>query len=65
VTFSYADGTIVLSENGEFSSDDGALLKKLLRHLETSSKRKSVRRRRSNNSLWERLFGRKRLPKAV
>ena len=64
-TASHTDGTIVLSENGEFSSDDGALLQKLLRHMETSSKRKLVRRRRSNNSLWERLFGRKRLPKAA
>jgi hypothetical protein len=41
---SYTDGTIVLSEDGEFSSDDGALLQKLLRHLETASKRALVRR---------------------
>ena len=29
-TASYSDGTIVLSENGEFSSDDSALLEKLV-----------------------------------
>ena len=38
-TASYTDGTIVLSENVEFSANDGALLQKLLRHLETASKR--------------------------
>jgi len=62
---SYADETIVLSENGEFSPDDNALLEKLLRHLEIASRRKLVRQPRSNNSLWQRLFERKRLPKAV
>jgi len=56
-TASRADGTIILDENGDFSSDDGALLQKLLRHLETAPKRKLVRRPRSNNSLWQRLFG--------
>jgi hypothetical protein len=64
-TAPYSDGTIVLSENGEFSPDDSALLKKLLRHLETASRRTLVRRPRSNTSLWQRLFERKRLPKAV
>ena len=29
-TASYSDGTIVLSENGKFSSDDSALLEKLV-----------------------------------
>jgi hypothetical protein len=58
---SYADETIVLSENGEFSPDDSALLEKLLRHLETSSRKTLVRRSRSNNSLWQRLFERKRI----
>jgi len=62
---SYADETIVLSENGEFSPDDNALLEKLLRHLETASKRTLVRRPRSNNSLWQRLFRRMRLAKAL
>jgi hypothetical protein len=38
---------------------------KLLRHVKTASKRTLVRRRRSNTSLWQRLFGRKRLPEAV
>jgi hypothetical protein len=64
-TAPYSDGTIVLSENGEFSPDDSALLKKLLRHLETASRRTLVRRPKSNTSLWQRLFERKRLPKAV
>jgi hypothetical protein len=64
-TASHTDGTIVLSENGEFSSDDGALLQKLLRHLETASKRTLVCRPRSNNSLWQRLFKRMRLAKAL
>jgi hypothetical protein len=64
-TASFTDGTIVLSENGEFSSDDRALLQKLLRHLETASKRELVRRPRSNHSLWQRLFKRMRLPKAL
>jgi len=63
-TASHTDGTIAIIENGEFSSDDGALLQKLLRHLETASKRTLVRRPRSNNSLWQRLFKRMRLPKA-
>jgi hypothetical protein len=62
-TASYGEGTIVLSENGEFSSDDSALLEKLLRHLETASRRTLVRRPGSN--AWQRLFERKRLPKAV
>jgi len=62
---SYADETIVLSENAEFSPDDNALLEKLLRHLETASKRTLVRRPRSNNSLWQRLFRRMRLAKAL
>ena len=53
-TASYTDGTIVLSENVEFSANDGALLQKLLRHLETASKRTLLRRPRSNNSLWQR-----------
>ncbi len=57
---SYTDGTIVFSENDEFSSDDGALLQKLLRHLETASKRALVRRPKSNNSLWQRLIEWKR-----
>ena len=64
-TASYGDGTIVLSENGKFSSDDSALLEKLLRHLETASTRRLVRQPRFNNSFWQRLFDRKRLPKAV
>jgi len=64
-TASYDDDTIVLGENGEFSSDDSALLEKLLRHLETAPRRTLVRRPRSNSSLWQRLFERKRLPKAV
>src|SRR6267154_3185944 len=51
-TASYSDGTIVLSENGKFSSDDSALLEKLLRHLEIASRRKLVRQPRSNNSFW-------------
>jgi hypothetical protein len=54
-TASFTDGAIALSENGEFSSNDRALLQKLLRHLETASKRGLVRRPRSNNSLWQRL----------
>jgi hypothetical protein len=54
-TASYTDGTIVLRENVKFSANDGALLQKLLRHLETASKRILVRRPRSNNSLWQRL----------
>jgi hypothetical protein len=62
---SYADETIVLSENAEFSPDDNALLEKLLRHLETASKRTLVRRPRSNTSLWQRLFKRMRLAKAL
>ena len=62
---SYADETIVLSENGEFSPDDNALLEKLLRHLETASRKTLVRRPRSNNSLWQRLFRRMRLAKAL
>jgi len=62
---SYADETIVLSENDEYSPDDNALLEKLLRHLETASKRTLVRRPRSNNSLWQRLFKRMRLAKAL
>ncbi len=57
---SYTDGTIVFSENDEFSSDDGALLQRLLRHLETASKRALVRRPKSNNSLWQRLIEWKR-----
>src|SRR4029077_3554986 len=61
-TASFTDGAIALSENGEFSSNDRALLQKLLRHLETASKRGLVRRPRSNNSLWQRLFKRMRLP---
>jgi hypothetical protein len=64
-TASYTDGTIAISEDGEFSSDDGALLQKLLRHLETASKRTLVRQPRSNNSLWQRLFKRMRLAKAL
>jgi hypothetical protein len=64
-TASYGDDAIVLDENGEFSSDDSVLLEKLLRHLETASRRTLVRRPRSNNSLWQRLFERKRLPRAV
>ena len=64
-TASYGDDTIVLGENGEFSSDDSALLEKLLRHLETASRRTLVRRPRANISLWQRLCERKRLPKAV
>ena len=64
-TVSHTDGTLVFVENGEFRQEDTALLQKLLRHLETASKRTLVRRRRSNRSLWQRLFGRKRLPKAV
>jgi hypothetical protein len=64
-TVTHTDGTLVPIENGEFSQDDAALLQKLLRHLETASKRTVVRRRRSNTSLWQRLFGRQRLPKAV
>ena len=56
---SYTDETIVLSEKGEFSPDDSALLEKLLRHLETASRKALVRRPRSNNSLWQRLFERK------
>ncbi len=64
-TASHTEGTIVLSENGEFSSEDSALLEKLLRHLETASRRTLVRGPKSNNSLWQRLFERKRLPKAV
>jgi hypothetical protein len=64
-TASYGDGTIVLCENGKVSSDDSALLGKLLHHLETASTRRLVRQPRSNNSLWQRLFDRKRLPKAV
>jgi hypothetical protein len=58
---SHTDGTIALGENGEFSSDDRALLEKLLKHLETASKRTLIRRTKSNNSLWQRLFERKRL----
>ena len=58
---SYTDETILLGENGEFSSDDSALLEKLLRHLETASRKTLVRRPRSNNSLWQRLFERKRI----
>jgi hypothetical protein len=54
-TASYTDGTIVLRENVKFSANDGALLQKLLRHLETASKRILVRRPRSNNSPWQRL----------
>src|SRR5216684_3109757 len=61
-TASHTEGTIVLSENGEFSSEDSALLEKLLRHLETASRRTLVRGPKSNNSLWQRLFERKRLP---
>jgi hypothetical protein len=64
-TASYKDGTIVLSENGEFSSEDSTLLEKLLRHLETASRRTFVRGPKSNNSLWQRLFERKRLSKAA
>ena len=64
-TASYSDDTIALGENGEFSSDDSALLEKLLRHLETASRRTLVRRPRSNSPLWQRLFERKRLPNAV
>jgi hypothetical protein len=64
-TASHSDDTIVLGENGEFSADDSALLEKLLRHLETAPRRTLVRRPRSNSSLWQRLFERKRLPKAV
>jgi hypothetical protein len=33
--------------------------------LETASRRTLVRGPKSNNSLWQRLFERKRLPKAV
>ena len=62
---SHRDGAIVISENGEFSSDDSALLKKLLRHLETASRRKLVRQPKSKTSLWARLFERKRMPKVV
>jgi len=64
-TASYSDDTIALGENGKFSSDDSALLEKLLRHLETASRRTLVRRPRSSSPLWQRLFERKRLPKAV
>jgi hypothetical protein len=64
-TASYSDGAIVFSENGKFSSDDSALMQKLLRHLETASRRTLVRRPRSYNLLWQRLFERKRSPKAV
>ena len=54
-TASHRDGTIAVTENGEFSPDDRALLEKILRHLETSSRRTLVRRPKSNNSLWQRL----------
>jgi hypothetical protein len=64
-TASHNEGAIVISENGEFSSDDSALMQKLLDHLETASKRTLVRRSRSNNSLWRRLFERKHLPKGT
>ena len=64
-TASHTDGTIAIIENGEFSSDDGVLLQKLLCHLETASKRTLVRRPMSNNSLWQRLFKRMRLLKAL
>jgi hypothetical protein len=64
-TASHRDGTIAVTENGEFSPDDRALLEKLLRHLETASRRTLVRRPKSNNSLWQRLLQRKRLAKAV
>lgn len=64
-TASYGDDTIVLGENGEFSSDDSALLEKLLRHLETASRKTFVRGPKPNNSLWQRLFERKRLSKAA
>lgn len=64
-TVSHTDGTLVLVENGEFSQEDATLLQKLLRHLETASKRTLVRRRPSNNSLWERLFRRQHLPEAM
>jgi hypothetical protein len=59
---SHGDGIVVPGENGEFSSDDRALLEKLLRHLETVSGTALVRRPKSNNSLWRRLFQRKRSP---
>jgi hypothetical protein len=61
----FSDGAIVVGENVEFSSDDSALLEKLLRHLETASRRTLVRPPGSNNSFWQRLFERKRLPKAT
>ena len=62
-TASHEEGAIALNEYDEFSSDDTVLLEKLLRHLETASRRTLVRRPRSNKSLWQRLFAWERLPK--
>jgi hypothetical protein len=64
-TASHGEGAIALSEYDEFSPDDTALLEKLLRHLETASKRTLVRRPRSNKPLWQRLFAWERLAKTA
>jgi len=55
------DGAITFGENGDFSEEDRVLLGNLLRHLETASRRRLMRRPKSINSLWQRLFDRRRL----
>ena len=64
-TVSHRDRSIIFGENGEFSPQDRLLLERLLRHLETASRRRLVRPLTSNNSIWQRLFERKRLPKVA
>ena len=64
-TASHRDGAIALRENSGFSPDDGALLEKLLRHLEKASTRTLVRRPRSTHPIWRRLFTRQRVSKAA
>jgi hypothetical protein len=60
-TVSHLDGAITFDENGDFSEEDRVLLKRLLRHLETASRRTLVRQSEPKDSLWRRLFGLKRL----
>ena len=57
----HRDETVTLAENGPLSPADEALLKKVLHHLQTASRRTLVRKPTSSRLLWRRLLVRKRL----